>query len=135
MALGGRAQIAEDDVRTADFGRADGIVILDVLHYIEYADQRRILERVRRALAPDGVLLLRVGDAAGGLGFTVSTWVDRMVLLARGGGMRRLCCRSTAQWRELLSAIGFDSESVPMSAGTPFVNVLIIAKPRCGVPS
>jgi hypothetical protein len=29
----------------------------------------------------------------------------------------------------LLSATGFDSEFMPMSGGTPFANVLIVAKP------
>ena len=130
LALGHQAQFIEADVRRTDFGRADGIVILDVLHYIEYADQRSILERVHKALTADGVLLLRIGNAAGGLGFTLATWVDQMVLLACGRGLQQLHCRSTAQWRELLSTIGFDSVTIPMSTGTPFANVLIIARPR-----
>jgi SAM-dependent methyltransferase len=131
VALGGRADITVGDVRTADFGSADSIVILDVLHYIEYADQLRVLERVRESLrVADGILLMRVGDAAGGAKFTWSTWVDRMVVLARGHRWRQLHCRSTGQWRDVLSMIGFDSESVPMSTGTRFANMLIIAKPR-----
>ena len=129
-ALGDAAEFIEADVRGADFGSADGIVILDVLHYIEYADQRRVLEKVHRALATGGVLLLRVGNADGGFGFKVGTWVDRMVLLASGRGLQQLHCRSTAQWRELLSALGFDSDTLPMSTGTPFANVLIVARPR-----
>jgi SAM-dependent methyltransferase len=133
-ALGNAAEFIEADVRGADFGSADGIVILDVLHYIEYADQRRLLEKVHRALVPGGVLLLRVGDADGGFGFKVGTWVDRMVLLASGRGLQQLHCRSTAQWRELLSSLGFDSDTVPMSAGTPFANVLLVARPRSASP-
>jgi len=130
-ALGCRADIALGDVRRADFGSADGIVILDVLHYIEYADQLRILARVHAALrVGDGVLLMRVGNAAGGLKFTWSTWVDRMMLLARGQGLKRLHCRSTEQWRQVLSALGFDSETLPMSSGTRFANMLIVARPR-----
>jgi hypothetical protein len=30
-------------------------------------------------------------------------------------------------WRTLLSECGFDSEPVPMSDGTPFANVLLVA--------
>jgi SAM-dependent methyltransferase len=131
MALGCRADIALGDVRRADFGSVDGIVILDVLHYIEYADQLRILERVHAALrVGDGVLLMRVGNAAGGMKFTWSAWVDRMMLLARGQGLKRLHCRSTEQWHEVLSALGFDSETIPMSSGTRFANMLIVARPR-----
>jgi hypothetical protein len=32
-----------------------------------------------------------------------------------------------AQWRLLLQECGFDSEAKPMSRGTPFANVLLIA--------
>jgi hypothetical protein len=41
-----------------------------------------------------------------------------------------LHCRSTAEWRELLAGAGFESKELPMSVGTPFANVLIIATPR-----
>ncbi len=130
IAVGDQAEVIRADVRSADFGHADAIVLLDVLQYIAYGDQVRILERARRALAADGVLLLRIGNAAGGLKFTWATWVDRMVLLGSGRGLAPLNCRSTAGWQELLARLGFDSETQSMSAGTPFANVLIVARPR-----
>jgi len=130
LALGSRADFVEDDVRSADFGHADGVVILDVLQYIEYADQRGILERVHESLSRGGVLLLRIGDAGAGMGFMFAKWVDRAVSLAGGRGISPLHCRPAAQWCGLLAAIGFDSESIPMSAGTPFANVLIVARRR-----
>jgi hypothetical protein len=74
--------------------------------------------------------LLRVGNAGGGWGFRLAQWVDQMTMLAKGRGFKRQHCRSTLQWLELLSASGFESESIPMSAGTPFANVLMIARPR-----
>ncbi len=104
--------------------------MLDVLHYLEYADQCGILERAREALSGGGILLLRVGNAAGGVRFALGKWMDQMVLLVSGRGFRRLHCRSVVEWRDLLSSTGFESEPVPMSSGTPFANVLIIAKPR-----
>ena len=43
------------DIRDVDYGSpADAVVILDVLHYLDYASQERILARVRAALAPGG---------------------------------------------------------------------------------
>jgi len=130
QALGAQAEFVIGDVRGTDFGRADGVVILDVLHYLEYDEQRGILERARGALIGDGVLLLRVGDAGGGWGFKIGKWMDQMTLLMTGRGFRQQYCRPAAEWRQLLSAAGFDSETVPMSAGTPFANVLMIARPR-----
>jgi hypothetical protein len=130
IAWGCQAHFVEGDVRRADFGNADGIVILDVLHYIEYAAQESILERAHRSLPARGVLLLRVADGAGGAKFRFGRWVDRMILLAEGQGWRGLHYRSLSAWRALLDAIGFDCESLPMSSGTPFANVLLVAKPR-----
>jgi SAM-dependent methyltransferase len=125
-----RAEFVSGDVRIVDFGSADGIVILDVLHYLDYADQRAILQRAHKALSGGGILLLRVGNAAGGIRFALGKWVDQMVLLVSGRGLKALHCRSLAEWRNLLSSTGFASETVPMNSGTPFANVLIIANPR-----
>ncbi len=129
-ALAHRAQFIAGDMRQVAFGVADGIVMLDVLHYLDYADQCAILQRAYQALGGDGILLLRVGDAAAGVRFALGKWVDQMVLLVSRRGMKGLYCRSLAEWRDVLRSAGFDSEIVPMSSGTPFANVLIIAKPR-----
>jgi SAM-dependent methyltransferase len=128
-ALGPAAALTLGDIRSASFGSADAVVILDVLHYLGFEEQRAVLRRVRAALSVPGVLLLRVGDRAGGLRFQISRWVDHAALLARGHGLAALHCRGIAQWRTLLRECGFDSEPVPMSQGTPFANVMLIAHP------
>ena len=81
-------------------------------------------------LAPAGVLLLRIGDAAGGVRFRAGLWWDRAVVLARGHGWVRLHCRSVAEWRALLLECGFDSQVLSTSEGTPFANALLCARPR-----
>lgn len=120
--------IEHGDIRNRTFGRASLVVILDVLHYIGYQDQRRVLERVRDCLEPGGTLLLRVGDAAGGLPFRVSLAVDALVTRLRGQSLGRLHCRSLAGWREELGSLGFAAQPMPMSAGTPFANHLLVAR-------
>ena len=126
---GSAVQIVHGDIRDVDYDPADAVVILDVLHYLDYAAQERILQRARGALGPQGVLLLRVGDAAGGSGFRLSKAVDRSVVLARCGRWAPLSCRPLRAWQELLTACGFSARALPMSAGTPFVNVLLCAQP------
>lgn len=126
-ALGERASIVEGDIRHVDYGSVDAIVILDVLHYTDRASQEAVLGRARAALGPRGLLLLRVGDAEGGVGFALSKLVDRIVVLARGH-LPRLACRPAHEWRSLLSGLGFLTEEVPMSQGTPFANVLLIGR-------
>jgi len=82
---------------------------------------------VRDALAPKGRLLLRVGDAASRRGFLISQWVDRVVTLTRGHRVPPTWGRPLAEWTRLLRRLGFAVRVLPMSAGTPFANVLLIA--------
>jgi SAM-dependent methyltransferase len=126
-ALGAASQVSQADIRSAAFGAVDAVVILDVLHYMDPPAQREVLRRVRAALPPQGLLLLRVGDAAGGLRFRYGQWSDKVVMLLRGHSLVPQHCRSVAQWRTLLGECGFESEVKPMSRGTPFANVLLIA--------
>jgi hypothetical protein len=126
-ALGSVSDISQADIRTTAFGAADAVVILDVLHYMSPQSQLEVLQRVRAALPPRGLLLLRVGDAGGGLRFRYGQWSDKLVMLLRGHSIVAQHCRSVPQWRGLLRECGFDSEARPMSQGTPFANVLLIA--------
>jgi SAM-dependent methyltransferase len=127
-ALGAGCEVEQADIRSTAFGSADAVVLLDVLHYMSPDSQRDVLERVRAALPQDGLLLLRVGDAHGGMRFRLSRWTDQAIALARRRGPLRLHCRSVAEWRELLRACRFESGEEPMSHGTPFANVLLIAR-------
>jgi SAM-dependent methyltransferase len=129
-ALGAAAEIVQGDIRVAELGTADAVVILDVLHYIEAGAQRALLARVHHTLTPGGLLLLRVGDADAGLRFRLGQWWDQAVMLAAGHGWIRQHCRSLAQWRALLLDCGFDTQVLSMSEGTPFANVLLCARPR-----
>ncbi len=126
--LGGRARFTLGDMCHTDFGRADVAVILDVLHYVNYEAQEDVLRRVQAALTPGGTLLLRVGDAAAGLPFRISNWVDAVVTFARGHRLPRLYCRPLSEWQQRLRALGFAVEAVPMHAGTPFANILLVAR-------
>ncbi len=124
----GQAEFVQADMCSADFGQTDAVVILDVLHYVPVAAQDDVLQRVRRSLSPGGVLLLRVGDAAGGLPFTISNWVDHVVTTLRGHRLGKLYCRPLTEWQSALQKLGFLVETQAMSQGTPFANVLLIAR-------
>lgn len=127
-ALGIDANFVCADMRHAQYPPSDVVVILDVLHYVSVAEQDRVLERVRDALAPGGRLLLRVGDAAERRGFAISQWVDRVVTRVRGHTAPPTYGRSLAAWIEQLRVLGLTVEARPMSQGTPFANVLLVAR-------
>ncbi len=126
-ALGAAAEVSQADIRDTAFGTVDAVVILDVLHYMTPQAQLEVLRRVRAALPPRGLLLLRVGDTGGGLRFRYGQWSDQLLMLLRRHSIEVQHCRSVAQWCLLLRECGFDSEARPMSRGTPFANVLLIA--------
>jgi SAM-dependent methyltransferase len=127
-ALGDAAVFTTGDMCSADFGQADAVVVLDVLHYVSIEAQDDVLRRIRDALAPRGVLVLRVGDAAGGWPFRFSVWVDHVVTFVRGHRNSRLHCRPLADWKAALAGLGFTVRSLPMNQGTPFANILLVAE-------
>ena len=135
-AVGEQAQFVAGDIRDTDYGRADAVVILDVLHYIDFEAQEKALRRVRETLADGGVLLLRVASLSRGWRYRYTVLVDRAVMALRGHRLPRLWNRPLAEWLERLEALGFGVEAHPMSAGTPFANVLLVARcaPRAAAP-
>ncbi len=126
-ALGADIDIVTGDIRSIDFGAADAVVLLDVLHYMVSDAQRDVLERVRQALPATGLLLLRICDAGAGLRYQYTQWVDKIVMLSRGHVSVKSHCRSVGEWQSVLRECGFESQAQPMSQGTPFANVLLIA--------
>lgn len=126
--LGLPARFTLGDICTVPFDPCDVVVILDVLHYIDIPAQDAVLARVRDALAPQGVLLLRIGDASAGLPFKISNWVDHVVTFARGHRLPRLYCRTLDQWRATLARLGFQVQTMPMHEGTPFANIMLVAR-------
>ena len=126
--LGARAEFVQGDMRQTDFGQADVVVMLDVLHYVSHAAQDDVLRRAKAALNPGGTLLLRVGDASAGLPFLLSNWVDMMVAFVRGNRTSSLHCRPLNGWQQTLSELGFEVQILPMHEGTPFANFLLVAR-------
>jgi len=127
-AADGHTRFVHDDIRTADFGTADAIVMLDVLHYIDRPAQEAVLERARRSVAPGGVMLVRVADARPTLRFRATVALDRLSLRMRGHRPGAYHCRPLAEWIARLQALGLEVEPRAMSAGTPFANVLLVAR-------
>jgi SAM-dependent methyltransferase len=128
LAAAAQLRMLHADILDADYGRPDGIVMLDVLHYNDFRAQERILTRARAALSPGGALLVRIGDAAGGHAFTLSRALDQGVALLRRGRWLALHCRTLGNWQALLSEHGFSTRTVAVNRGAAFTNTLLIGK-------
>ncbi|MBL8539265.1 MAG: class I SAM-dependent methyltransferase [Betaproteobacteria bacterium] len=127
-ALGDHADFQVQDMRAADLNGADAVVILDVLHFIDYAEQQLLLERIRRSLPAGGVLVLRIANAGAALSYHLARLIDRMNDLVRDRRVFRFSCRSAQEWLQLLRHCGFDARALPRSSGSSFANTLLIAR-------
>lgn len=128
VALAGSASVQTADLRNSKLPDADAIFILDVIHHLEPEAQRRVLEQAAHALPAGGTLFMRVADTAAGLryGFTrVGDWISSMM---RGQRIPSHHHRPLADWIAMLGSLGFMVEAEPLSAGTPFANVLLTAR-------
>ncbi len=125
---GDRLELAAGDLRDATIQSADVVAMLDVLHYVPYPEQDRLLDRVRAALRPGNLFVTRVGNAGSGLRFRLSQLADGLIMLAHGHGLSRMWCRPAQVWTAALEARGFGVLAQPMSQGTPFANVMLVAR-------
>ena len=127
-ALGGRAQVELSDLGDFEFGPCSAIVMIDVLLYLGEALQERVIEKAVSALEPGGLLLLREADAGAGFAYRMTRWSALFEAALRGRFAQRLRCRSAADWSAALASRGLAVEAQPMSRGTPFANVLFVAR-------
>jgi SAM-dependent methyltransferase len=127
QALGNNATICQGDIRTCELPDCSAAILLDVLMYLNAAEQRQVLQRIASTLRPGGTLLLREGNATGGLRHYVTSFAEHICCLWRGQGLHALHYRSATEWIALLEELGFSVGSLPMSQGTPFSNVLFRA--------
>ena len=131
-ALGREAVVEPGDLRDAQLPRADAIALVDVIHYLEPPEQEVLLRKIASALAPGGLFLFRICDAAAGWPARLTCWGDHLAALTKGRLPRRLHGRTAAEWKRALEKLGFSAAPEPMSEGTPFANVLFVARKPAG---
>jgi SAM-dependent methyltransferase len=130
VALGAAASIVQADLRSAQLPDSDVIALFDVLHYLPPAAQEEILGRAVRALHRDGTLLLRVAARQRLARSRLTVLSDRLATLMRGEAWGAYHLRPLWEWKDLLQSLGLQAQTMPMSQGTPFANVLLIARRR-----
>ena len=106
---------------------ADGIVVLDAMHYLSHDEQELFLGRCRTALRPGGVLLIRDVDAAAGSRSVVNRTYERVMTGLRITRAEKLHFRSRAGWVEALQRAGFAAVVEPCSR-FPFADLLFTSR-------
>ncbi|MEO7403114.1 MAG: class I SAM-dependent methyltransferase [Burkholderiales bacterium] len=135
QALGNLATVEIGDLTDASLPANDVTIMLDVMHYLSAAEQVRLLERICDALAPGGLFITRVADNRAGLSYWATHLGDQCVTFIRSLALGRpswprFHVRPLAEWCALLEHAGFNVETQSMSDGTPFANVMLIARRR-----
>jgi len=130
QALGDSADFVVGDIASEPLTGATLIVLVDVLHYLDYEAQMTLLRHIRAALPLDGFLLARVGDSASGMRARVSGWVDSLVLRLRGYGKSKLYRRPLPEWLLLLDEVGFTIQVVARQTSLGYANSLLRACPK-----
>ena len=127
-ALGSSAMITPLDLSHGEIPHADVVVLFDVLHYLDAEGQVDLIRRIARAISPAGLLLVRDADTAAGLSYRITYLAERIAAICRGHFRQHFHFRSCVEWNSLLAGNGFAIETIPMSEGTPFANVLWVAR-------
>jgi 2-polyprenyl-3-methyl-5-hydroxy-6-metoxy-1,4-benzoquinol methylase len=123
-------ELVAGDARQLTLPRADVIACLDVLHYMPPAEQDELLARLAALLEPGGVLLVRDGHSSGGLRSTITgitEWLAVVTGRHKGDGV---FFRTAAQLEAVLADQGLEVETRDCSQGTPFANLVWIARRR-----
>lgn len=97
--------LSTSDVRTFPLPAAGLILIVDVLQYLDRADQAALLRRCASALVPGGRLVFRLPDTRRGPLAWATRLLDRL-LLAVGGGSTRPAYQSPEVYVGLLAEAG-----------------------------
>jgi trans-aconitate methyltransferase/uncharacterized protein (DUF2062 family) len=125
-------RLSTGDVRTFPLpGGAGLILIIDVLQYLDPADQASLLRRCARALAPGGRLIFRLPDTGGG----PRTWATRLLdrlLLGFGGGRARPAYQPTEAYVGLVAEAGMSVEVRRCRGRLPLAHAVFFARREAG---
>ncbi|HEX3108791.1 MAG TPA: class I SAM-dependent methyltransferase [Thermoanaerobaculia bacterium] len=104
------------------------VLLLDVLHYFDAAEQSGILENVARAVPPGGVAIIRDAVRDGSWRYRATYAAE---LFARGIHWIRAERLEFPMQDRIVSAFdGFDAEVTPLWGSTPFNNYLFVFTKR-----
>jgi SAM-dependent methyltransferase len=128
-------QLLVGDLRGSELPRADMITCLDVLHYMPPAQQDAALARMAEILAPGGSLLVRDGQADDGLRSAALRLSETLAVALgrhRGDGV---FFRPAGALRAAMQALDLEVQVAPCREGTPFANLLFVARKPLEGPS
>ena len=111
------------DIRTFNFKSADGVVISDVLHHLEFKDQKKVLYFVFQGLKKNGVMVVKEIDAGEFIRSKLSRFWD-LVLYPND----KIYYQNSKNLRNFLNGLGFKVKIVRASRFFPGSTTLFICQ-------
>jgi 2-polyprenyl-3-methyl-5-hydroxy-6-metoxy-1,4-benzoquinol methylase len=107
-------------------GPFDAAYVLDVMHHLPRDDQRGVLTRLRDALVPGGMLLVKDITTEPRAGLLFTELLDRAMV----GIHEPLAYRHHREWGDMLAELGFKVRMVRVPDVLPYPHVVIAATKR-----
>ncbi len=116
------------DVRHAELGSADTVLLIDVLHYLRVDEQDALLGRAARAVKPGGRIFVREADRDRGWRSVATLIEETLFTLVRFNRGERVRFRAAGDLARCLEREGLTCRIEPAWGKTPFANVLIVGE-------
>lgn len=105
---------------------ADTVMLIDVLYQLDWAAQTELLRQA--ASAARSRIVLRMADPEAGWRFRFTRGSERLFRRVWPNSGTHVNHLGLQPVTAILAESGFTAESVPCSRGTPFANVLLVAR-------
>ena len=125
------ARLSAGDARTFPLPAAGLILIIDVLQYLDPADQAALLRRCAGTLAPGGRLLFRLPASGPGLHTRATYWLDRL-LLGLAGSSVRAAYQPPETYAQILVEAGMEVDVRRYRNRLPLAHALFCARKTAG---
>jgi 2-polyprenyl-3-methyl-5-hydroxy-6-metoxy-1,4-benzoquinol methylase/uncharacterized protein (DUF2062 family) len=122
------ASFERGDAREAEFGEADTVLLIDVVHYFKIEEQDAILRRAAAAVRPGGRIVVREADTERGVRSMMTLLEERVFTTLRFNRGERVKFRPAREIEAVLAEAGLVCKTVPAWGKTPFSNVLIVGE-------
>ena len=123
-----QVELVAQDLCQADLPGARLIACLDVLHYLPPPAQDALIARLAQALDPGGLLVIRDAESEAGWRSILTEGSERLsTALGRHKG-QGVYLRARQETVSALEQAGLSVQARSCSQGTPFANVLFLAR-------
>jgi uncharacterized protein (DUF2062 family) len=127
----GDAEFHVGDLVQEELAPADTVLLVDVLHYLSFADQAKVIARAAAALRAQGRLIVRETDGEPGVRSAVTRLLERVATLL---GYNRVAARQELGFRPIreilaqMQAHGLDCELLGRASGAKLGNRVIVGR-------